>query len=174
MAPGLQPEFVQHLTTSQSALYAYVVSLMGTTDQANDVLQEANLKLCKKADQYDPDRPFLAWAFTFARFEVMAWRKTKQRSRLVLDDNLLELVAADLEESATSSEQELNTLESCLQKLKPKQRELIAARYGKGETVRSIATRTSRPENALAATLYRVRKVLGDCIEANLNRKEPA
>lgn len=174
MAAGLQPEFVQHLTTCQSALYAYVVSLMGTTDQANDVLQEANLKLCKKADQYDPARPFLAWAFTFARFEVMAWRKTKQRSRLVLDDELLEMVASDLEESAHSSEREINTLETCLAQLKPRQRELIAARYGKGETVRAIAARTSRPENALAATLYRVRKVLADCIDAKLSQEETA
>jgi len=174
MALGLQPEFVQHLTTCQSALYAYVVSLMGTTNQANDVLQEANLKLCKKADQYDPARPFLAWAFTFARFEVMAWRKNNQRSRFVLDDELVALVASDLEESAESSEKEINSLEVCLAKLKPKQRDLIAARYGKGETVRAIASRISRPENAVAATLYRVRKALGDCIETQLNRKEPA
>ena len=84
------------------------------------------------------------------------------------------MVASDLEESAHSSEREINTLETCLAQLKPRQRELIAARYGKGETVRAIAARTSRPENALAATLYRVRKVLADCIDAKLSQEETA
>lgn len=174
MQSGLQPEFVQRLTTSQSALYAYIVSLMGTVEQANDVLQEANLKLCRKADQYDSERPFLAWAFTFARFEVMAWRKKQQRSRLVLDDDLVDLVAADLENHAENSEIEITALETCLSKLKPRQRELITARYSKGETVRAISNRLARPENALAATLYRVRKVLGACIEQTLAKEDPA
>lgn len=174
MANGLQPEFVQRLTTSQSALYSYVVSLMGSVDQANDVLQEANLKLCKKADQYDPSRPFLAWAFTFARFEVMAWRKTRQRSKLVLNDDLIDLVAADLEDSAASAEKEINALESCIEELKPRQRELITARYQNGETVGSIASRLNRPENTLSASLYRLRKILGDCIETKFTGKETA
>ncbi|MEJ6582113.1 MAG: sigma factor [Akkermansiaceae bacterium] len=82
MSQGLNPQFVKLLTNNQSALYAFIVSRMGSVDQANDVLQEANLKLCKKADEFDSERPFLAWAFTFARFEVMAWRKKQQRSRL--------------------------------------------------------------------------------------------
>ena len=174
MQNGLQPEFVHRLTTSRSALYSVVVSLMGTVEQANDVLQEANLKLCKEADQYDPEKPFLAWAFTFARFEVMAWRKKQQRSRLILDDDLVNLVAADLETHAGNAEKELTALETCVSRLKPRQRDLIAARYSKGETVRDMATRMSRPENALAATLYRVRKALGDCIRESLTKGDPA
>ncbi len=79
---SISPEFVQHLTASQSALYAFVVALIGRTDEANDVLQETNMKLCKRADKYDPQQPFLRWAYVFARFEVMAWRKRQQRSRL--------------------------------------------------------------------------------------------
>ena len=171
---GLQPEFVQRLTASQSAIYAHIVKLTGSVGEAADVLQETNVKLCEKAAEYDATRAFLPWAFTFARFEVMAWRKRQQRSRLVLDDELIELVAAENEAADDSAEGELRALEGCVEQLKPKQRELVEARYRQGETVRAMAERLGRPENALAATLYRVRKALGDCIEAALPQEGKA
>ena len=162
---GPTPEFVQHLTACQSALYAFIVTLLGGVNDANYVLQETNLKLYRKCAEYNPDQPFLRWAYAFARFEVMAWRKQKQRSRLVLDDELLAMVAAEFEESAADADRRVGALEKCLDRLSPHQRELIAARYGRGELVQDIAARLSRPENAMAALFYRLRKVLADCVQ---------
>jgi len=172
-AGGPTPEFVAQLTASQSALYAFIVSLLGGVNDANDVLQETNMKLCRKCAEYDPDQPFLRWAYAFARFEVMAWRKRQQRSRLVLDDELLLTVAAELEESAEEADQRLKILEDCMERLNPRQRELIAARYGRGEPVQDIATRLSRPENAMAALFYRLRKLLADCAQSVLGKEAP-
>ena len=76
----------------------------GGVNDASDVLQETNMKLCRKCAEYDPQQPFLRWAYAFARFEVMAHRKRRQRSRLVLDDELLATVAAELEESAEDAD----------------------------------------------------------------------
>ena len=168
---GPTPEFVQLLTGAQSALYAFIVSLLGGVNDANDVLQETNLKLCRKSTEYDSNQPFLRWAYAFARFEVMAWRKTKQRSRLVLDDELLATVAAEIEETAEEADHRLEVLEKCMERLNPRQRELIAARYARGEPVQDIAARLSRPENAMAALFYRLRKLLADCAQSVLGRQ---
>jgi RNA polymerase sigma-70 factor (ECF subfamily) len=170
---GPTPEFVAQLTASQSALYAFIVSLLGGVNDAHDVLQETNMKLCRKCAECDPDQPFLRWAYAFARFEVMAWRKRQQRSRLVLDDELLLTVAAELEESAEEAEHRLKILEDCMDRLNPRQRELIAARYGRGEAVHDIAARLSRPENAVAALFYRLRKLLADCAQSVLGKEAP-
>ena len=171
--PWLAPDFVQRLTMCQSALYAFIVSLMGDMDEANDVLQETNMKLCRKAGEYDQKQPFLRWAYVFARFEVMAWRKRKQRSRLVLDDDLVTMVAEEFDEAACRTERQISALEKCMETLPPRHRELIEARYGRGEAVQDIAARLSRPENAMAALFYRVRKALADCIESNLKKEAP-
>jgi RNA polymerase sigma-70 factor (ECF subfamily) len=171
---ALTPEFVQRLTAGQSALYAFVVSLMGGVDQANDVLQETNLKLCKRAGEYDAAQPFLRWAYAFARFEVMAWRKRQTRSRLVLDDELVALVAADFDETTQRAEHQLAALETCVEKLPLNQRELVTARYRNGLQVREIAAQTGRPENTVAALLYRVRKALAACVENALPKEDPA
>ncbi|QDU77457.1 RNA polymerase sigma factor [Bremerella volcania] len=170
-ASGISPEFAQHLIASQSALYAFIASLMGGVSEANDVLQETNLKLCNKASEYDPAQPFLRWAYVFARFEVMAWRKKQSRSRIVLDDELVALIASDWEGTSADSTQQISALEGCLDKLPPQQRDLLDARYGRGEAVQDIAARQCRTENAMSALFYRVRKSLADCIELALRRE---
>ncbi len=168
------PEFVRLLTASQSALYAFIVSLLGGVNDANDVLQEANMKLCRKWSQYDPEQPFLRWAYAFARFEVMACRKRSQRSRLVLDDALLATFADEVEESSDDADRRLKVLETCMERMTPRQRELIAARYGRGEAVQDIASRLSRSENAMAALFYRLRKLLADCVQSVLGKEARA
>lgn len=167
-------EFVQRLTAAQSALYAFICGLMGGMEQAADVLQETNLVLWNRAGEYDPGRPFLPWAYTLARWQVMAWRKQQMRSRLVLDDDLVAKVAAEMEAGAGAVEAELRALERCLAALPGRQRELIAARYERGETVRAMAVRLGQPENALAAAFYRIRRALHHCITTTMATEEPA
>lgn len=167
---ALSPELVQQITAAQSALYAFILTLMGGQEGAADVLQETNVKLCRELHRYDTSRPFLPWAMTLARFEVMAWRTRQSRSRLVLDNDVVELMAEEIAE--VQDDRELSALESCLASLPARQREMIAARYEQGETVRAIAKRLGQPENALAALLYRIRKALHDCITSKLNQEE--
>ena len=171
---GPPPEFVQRLTASQSAMYAFIVSLLGGANDADDVLQETNMKLCRRWSQYDREQPFLRWAYAFARFEIMAYRKSKQRSRLVLDNTLVATIAGELEESSENADSRLKLLEVCLKRLNARQRELIFARYGRGEAVRDIAARLSRPENAMAALFYRLRKILADCVQSLIGRERMA
>jgi RNA polymerase sigma-70 factor (ECF subfamily) len=101
----------------------------------------------------------------------MAYRKSKQRSRLVLDDELLANIAGELEKSAEDADSRLKMLERCIERLNPRQRELISARYGRGEAVRDIAERLSRPENAMAALFYRLRKILADCVQSMIGKE---
>jgi RNA polymerase sigma-70 factor (ECF subfamily) len=164
----LPMEFGTRLIASQGALYGFIASLMGRLDSANDVLQETNLKLCRKAAEYDPEQPFLRWAFAFAKHEVMAWRTRQARSHLIFDDELVEQIAGCFDTAEMTSERELIALEQCVEKLPPRQRELVAARYGAGEAVQDIAARLHLSENAAAALFYRLRKGLADCMTSTL------
>ena len=44
-------EFIQLLTSNQSRLFAYTLSMLGDRQQAHDVMQETNMILWRKADQ---------------------------------------------------------------------------------------------------------------------------
>lgn len=164
----LPMEFGTRLIANQGALYGFIASLMGRLDSANDVLQETNLKLCRKAAEYDPGQPFLRWAFVFAKYEVLAWRTRQARSHLVFDDELVEKIAGCFETAESNSENELNVLEKCVEKLPSKQRELVTARYSGGESLQDIAVRLHMSENAAAALFYRLRKGLADCMTVSM------
>ena len=100
--PGRRPEpsfeFVQLLTSHQSRLYAYVLSLLGDRTQAEDVMQETNAVLWRKAHDFKLGTNFGAWMFKVACFQVMAHRRRLTRDRLVFDDDFLQDVAEDAEQ----------------------------------------------------------------------------
>ena len=75
-------EYSRKLTAIQRSLYAYILSLLPNRSDAEDILQETNLILCKKAKDYDPDGHFQGWAFRIARFQIMAHMTKARRSKI--------------------------------------------------------------------------------------------
>ena len=67
-----------------------------------------------------------------------------------------------------AADRELEALDGCIGKLPLRQQAVIDARYREGEPVESIARRIGKAPNALAAELYRVRKLLMDCVRRTL------
>ena len=173
MTPEQMSQFVERLTAAQSALYGSIHTLLAGSPDAADVLQETNRVLWRKAADYDAARPFLPWALTVARFEVLAHGKRQSRDRLVFDDELLGQIAAEYERQSARGGA-LHALEHCLQKLPPAQRELVDQRYLRGESVNAIAARQGRAANAVSALLYRIRSLLATCVDHTLAQDEPA
>jgi RNA polymerase sigma-70 factor, ECF subfamily len=165
---GPTPEFLLQLTGHQSTLYASIAALLGGVDGAQDVLQETNVVLLEKAAEFDPNRPFVPWALTFARFQVLAWRKRQARDRLVLNDELFAVLADRLCAATAPSNRRLDALEQCLHKLPADAREMVDARYVRDEPVRQIADRLGRSVNVVSVTLFRTRKALLDCMQTTL------
>ncbi len=156
---------MQRLTGAQSHLYSFICSLMAGTRDARDVLQETNAVLWKKASDYDPDRDFLTWAYTFARYQVMAHRKRAMRDRLVLDEELLDRVAAAVAEGNADLEDRLLALDGCIGKLSDRHRELVRRRYRDGAPVQVIAGEVAKSPATLAVLLHRIRVALARCVE---------
>jgi RNA polymerase sigma-70 factor (ECF subfamily) len=165
---GARPDFLLQLTTHQSTLYATITALLGGVEGAQDVLQETNVVLLEKAHEYDASRPFIPWAATFARFQVLAWRKRQSRDRLVLDDALFAVLADRLTAKAALPSRRLDAIETCLGKLTPESRQLVDARYVQDETVKSIADRLGRSVNVVSVSLFRIRKMLLECMRGEL------
>jgi len=165
---GRTGEFVQCLTGAQSRLYAYICSLLGEAAGARDVLQETNLALWDKARDYDPARPFLPWAYRIAYLQVLAYRKRCVRSRLVFDEDLVSELADQVLSRDVDLEGRLEALGDCMAKLPGPRREILDRRYVLGESVDQIAGRLGKAPNVVAASLYRIRKVLLECIEARV------
>ena len=155
---------MRELAEAQFALFAYICLMTGNSQDARDILQETNLKLCKEAAHYDPSRPFIAWAKTVAFYEVMTYRKKQRRERLVFEDDVFERVAEQADNEAQQVERDLAFLERCIGKLTGLLREVVEARYLKGTPVCEVAQQLKRSPNAASLLLLRARQALSDCV----------
>lgn len=164
MDSGQQTSYVELLTASQQPLYAYINTLLCGDANVRDVLQETNLELWRKADGYDPSRPFLPWAYGFAYNRVLAHRKALGNSKLMFSDNLLNLVDETYRSRSERADERLAALSKCLQNLQPSQRDLIRLRYEEARPAADIAGKIGATEIQIGSRLYRIRKLLSECI----------
>jgi RNA polymerase sigma-70 factor, ECF subfamily len=165
-------KYIQLLTANQPRLYAYIATIMLGDAAAADVLQETNIQLWTHAHEFDFNRPFLPWAFGFARPQVMAFRKSCNRSRLVFDDETLRFIDDKVALSATEIDSRLPALQKCLKKLNAQQAELIRARYMAKTPVNALAERLNETAHNISSQLHRIRKILARCIESTLSAEE--
>jgi RNA polymerase sigma-70 factor (ECF subfamily) len=160
--------FLALLTANQSSLYAYIVSLLPNRQQADDILQETNIVLWRKAEEFQEGTSFLAWSCQVAYFNVLSFRRRMSRDKHTFGDDLFDYLAERQCERIDDVEDRQKALRRCLGKLPPKQRELIEARYQPGASVRRMADERSTTEGALSQSLYRIRSSLLECIKRNL------
>jgi RNA polymerase sigma-70 factor, ECF subfamily len=160
--------FIELLTSHQRDLYIYINTLLVGDSAAVDVLQDTNLDLWARLQYFDDTRPFLPWAYGFAFQRVLAFRKSRRRSRLVLNDDMVQLISDVCVSDTTSADIRLTALRQCLEKLDPQQGQLIRDRYLEKMSVKTIAARLGHTANQISARLYRIRQTLGRCIQASL------
>jgi RNA polymerase sigma-70 factor (ECF subfamily) len=161
-------EFVKLLTAHQRDLYAYINTLLVGDIATSDVLQDTNLDLWKRLEDYDFNRAFLPWAYGFAYQRVLAYRKTRSRSRLIFNDNVVQLISDAYISDSISADVRIAALQQCLDKLEVKQSQLIRERYVSRASVKAMAARLGSTASQISARLYRIRRTLAKCVEATL------
>lgn len=164
-------EFVQLLTSHQSRLYAYVLSLLGDRTQAEDVLQETNAVLWRKAHDFKLGTNFSAWMLKVAYFQVMAHRRRLTRDRLVFNDDFLQEIAKSAEQQCELQVEKQRRLADCIKKLARRYQELLLRRYTEGATLKSIAAQSGQSENSVKQALFRARAALIDCVKGQRPEK---
>jgi len=158
---------VDQLTRHQSSLFHYILSLVPDRASAEDILQETNLVVWRKASEFDPSLPFMPWACRIALFQVKAHRRDQARDRHIFDDDVLDQLAGEAPTSTEARPIEIG-LRECLSRLPEKQRELILARYQPGASVDTLAESSGLTANALSQSLFRIRRALAECLERQL------
>jgi RNA polymerase sigma-70 factor (ECF subfamily) len=164
-------DFLSHVTRAQRSLYAFILTLVRQPADAEDVLQEANVVLWRKADEFDSTREFMPWALRIAQLQAMAHLKRQQRVPRTFDETLLAVLADESIAEAAELDPRRRALSECLQKLPEHQRELIATRYEPGKSVSELARGSGKSPKAMSEALRRIRRTLLDCIERTVARE---
>ena len=73
-------EYLSKIVESQQKLYGFIKSLHYFSDEVDDILQETNVTLLKKRQNFDSSKDFLPWAFGVAKWTWMAYKQKRRRS----------------------------------------------------------------------------------------------
>ncbi len=158
--------FVRH----EPDLRGFVRSLLPTLTDADEVLQETAIVLWRKFDRFAEGTDFLRWALVVARFEALAYRRKIARDRLVLSEDVAELLAEEAVEEMPRRRLEREALDHCLRRLPESQQNLVTKAYTPGIKTKDVAESLGKSPASLYMVLNRIRANLMKCIAARLDR----
>lgn len=159
-------QFVQLLTAAQPRLFNYLAVLLGDVHDASNVLQDANLTLWMKADDFRPGSDFLSWAREVAYFKTLAFLRDQNREKLIVDQELVEKVMSRPE--YVDIDPRRVALRHCLSELEERQLNVLRQRYRSGASIAVIAEHEHKSEAAVKMVLRRLRLLLLGCIERRM------
>jgi len=157
----------------QSSVYAYILRLCSRADVAEDVVQEAFVRVLTNLDKFDPRFRFSTWLFTIAR---RVFLNAAEKRRPVSDsDRMAQLTSAPA--SATWSEEDpadraawRDSVQRALMQLSLEQREVLVLFHQHDWPIWLIAQHLGMPEGTIKSHLHRGRHKLREALagEANL------
>jgi RNA polymerase sigma-70 factor, ECF subfamily len=165
------------VTRHRKPLYNFILRFVRDTAQAEDVTQEAFLRLVKGADAYERQAKFTTWLYTIARnLCVDASRRGKHRKAASLDAplgdddgavSLLDLLpdgTAGVDRQAQSRELGLR-LRQAIESLPDEQREIFLLREVADLQFNEIANVVGCPENTVKSRMRYALEKLREALE---------
>ena len=164
--------FVELITQNQRMLYGYIYTLVRNSADADDLLQETNMVLWNKRLECESVNNFPAWACRVAFFKVQNFLKTKSRSRICFDEELVSKISEVQIDRAEMHTIHSAMLVNCLEKLSKSSRQLLKQCYNENNTIGEVAKQVQRPINSIYNSLRDIRLKLWKCIKYSLMEEE--
>lgn len=159
---GDQHAFEVFLLMYEKPIFNHLIRLVGSRDEAADLLQETFIRLYTKRFQIDTEGNVKNWLYKVATNIAYDYFRKKKRENLVSidDEDLSETIEAKL--SYTNLEHEIATidLENALEKIRPHYKNILLLYYREGFTYEEVAKMLELPLNTVKTHLRRARQEL--------------
>ncbi|MEN6449267.1 MAG: sigma-70 family RNA polymerase sigma factor [Thermoguttaceae bacterium] len=173
MTPDIDPrrydEFVDLFSRNARRLYGYVYTMLPCWSDADDVFQETSRVMWQKFAEFRSGTDFFAWARQVARYQVLYFRQRQQRGRVKFTDAFLDAVANTAAENSDQLEAEQRALAQCLEKLRPRQREIVALRFAQETSTQAVAAKLGMSTDAVYKALSRIQSTLLECVSRTVH-----
>lgn len=153
----------------QRRLWFAMTRMVGDSDEAADVVQEAFVKAWEKLEGYDPRYRFYTWLYTIARnraLNVLRRRKIRGFLSLSRPEEAPPLPAAEDAAAGVERREVAAALDACRETLPVDQREAFDLRHADGMAYAEIAAATGAPEGTVMSRLYRARQKMRECLRS--------
>lgn len=163
------PEYFLYLLTPvQGRIYAYIMSQWPNKSDADDIMQETISILWQKFDTYEPGTEFLAWAFTVAKYVLSGFRRKHQKNPLQFSNEALAAMEGQSKRFINEYTDQIDILQDCVQKLPPKETQLLKLKYEGSLSSQKIATRFGISIRTFYRIITKVHAILIRCMELSM------
>ena len=151
---------------TSAKLYGVVARILTRGDVADDVLQEAYVRIWEKAGDFDPVKGSpLAWMAAIARNRALDEVRRVRPVSLEDQPEGFEPAAEEIDPLAARERSEgLMALVDCLKALDEEKRAVVLLAYYRGLSREALAKRFGRPVPTIKTWLHRSLAQLRDCL----------
>jgi RNA polymerase sigma-70 factor (ECF subfamily) len=143
-------------------LFAICLRMMRARDQAEDVLQEAFIRIWERSWQFDPEKgEALAWLATVTRHCALDRLRRSAAPLVAFDDD----VVAEIDAEVAACGDEGAGLRRCLEHLREDYRNAVVLAYVNGLTHEELAVRLGRPAGTIKSWVRRGLAQLKECMD---------
>lgn len=160
--------FVAEFARHSQRVYSYILSLVANVDDADEVYQDTSTTAWEKFATFEPGTNFGAWICKIAYYRAMQLHDKRSGDPHVFDAELLDLISQSHERDTDLLAARRKALTVCVGELPDPSRTLIEQRYT-GATAEQIGERTGRSANAVYKSLYRIHRILHECIDRRVD-----
>lgn len=155
-----------------AAIYSTALRTLGSTHDAEEMVQETFVQIWERADSFDPTRgSALGWALVIVRNRCVDWFRThRRRARMIeeVGEEVKAAVVADKDAAAGLSAEELENVRSAVRALPEEQRQAIELAFFGGLTHQQIAEQLHEPLGTVKARIRRGMLKLRDTLQPYL------
>ncbi len=165
-------QFLRLLAVNQNRIYAFILTLVPSLSDADDLLQDTVSVMWRKFNQFEPGSHFVSWGIKIAHLEIMSFRK---RCRKRTFDSQVETA---IHHCALAKNPEvdhrISALRYCLGKLDAHGRELIRMRYEENITQKNLAKRIGISVQTMCKRMSKIHDLLFRCVRRTIASEEMA
>lgn len=165
--------FAEVVCPFEPRLRAVAARLLGHLEEAEDVAHEALVNAYRQRAQFQPERALYPWLRSITKNLALNRLRSRERQRARRGDLLrTQLAYQQQDDAGEAAAESLDALRACLDTLPAAQRQLLAQRYGQGQSVQELAAAAGLRANGLSMRLLRLRELLRRCIEDRLGLEQ--
>lgn len=153
--------------------YFIALGLVGDSDEAYDLSQEAFIRIYNARKRYDPKKPFFSWFYTIlsnlSRNQIKKRTVRSDYSRQVISEYDPQLECSDAPDVIVEADESKRAVWAAIEKLSYDHREVIILRHFQEMSYEEIAGMLAIPVGSVMSRLYyarkKLREILGDDYE---------
>jgi RNA polymerase sigma-70 factor (ECF subfamily) len=165
--PDSSDDFLRLHAKHEPQIRAFVRAGVESNESVAEIMQETSIVAWQKfSDLKKPESDFGRWMCVIARYEILKYRQTKARDRMILNQSIVEKIVDEGLDDFNIREKYLSTLDQCLGKLSKANSNLLLLAYDRTQSIKMIANSLRKTPDALYQKLRRLRFKLTECMSA--------